>query len=346
MSHDWLLVETLGDEPAVVARGRELKKLVPITTFLRRSPYLSAVQTAIAETLQTGQSLTSITPKNDRVIRTEPVVMSDGRMHGVHVWTGPVDAEPPERPTPGPLKWDLTRGVATDTPESLANSGTNPEAEVTYGRAFAEDLPSRELSPNETKLLAMVVRAESGQTLCNTWDRIDWQGIPIRIGFVARTAPEPGPDGVEHLIARAMNWRADFKEATVAADDLAQRIINGLAQTGVYRALVDLRNWTPLKWLDEHCPFYDWRRTDADGPRVHPDDQHLVAAMTEDFTNGSASEVLRLPGRDTEWVPVHVTVNRIELEPNTFAGLLSLRLPTSDELIDAGLSKTADETAR
>lgn len=154
MTHDWLLVETLGDEPAVVARGRELKKLVPITTFLRRSPYLAAVRTAIAETLQTGQSLTSITPKHDRVIRTEPVIMTDGRMHGVQVWSGPTDAEPPDRPIPGPLKWDLTRGVATDTPESLTNSGKNPEVEITYGRAFAEDLPARELNPNETQVLA------------------------------------------------------------------------------------------------------------------------------------------------------------------------------------------------
>ena len=50
--------------------------------------------------MQTGQSLTSITPKSDRVIRTEPVVMSDGRMHGVHVWTGPADEEPPDGPPP------------------------------------------------------------------------------------------------------------------------------------------------------------------------------------------------------------------------------------------------------
>ena len=56
MGHDWLLVETLGDEPAVVAQGRQLKNLVPITTFLRRSPYLSAVKTAIAESVQTGQA--------------------------------------------------------------------------------------------------------------------------------------------------------------------------------------------------------------------------------------------------------------------------------------------------
>src|SRR3954447_2506636 len=138
MAHDWLLVETLGDEPAVVAQGRQPKNLVPITTFLRRNPYLSAVRTAIAESLQTGQSLTSITPKSDRVIRTEPVLMSDGRMHGVQVWSGPAHADPPERPVPGPLKWDLTLGMATDTKESLANSGKNPAIEATHGRAFAE----------------------------------------------------------------------------------------------------------------------------------------------------------------------------------------------------------------
>jgi hypothetical protein len=343
MGHDWLLLETLGDEPAVVAQGRQLKNLVPITTFLRRSPYLSAVRTAIAESVQTGQALTSITPKSDRVIRTEPVMMSDGRMHGVHVWTGPINEEPPERPTPGPLKWDLTRGVATDTPESLANSGKNPEVEVTYGRAFAEDLPSRELNPNETKVLAMAVRAEPGQTLCSTWDLTDWQGDPIRIGFTARSAMEPGPDGRDHLVARAMNWRAERKGPAVAVDDLAQRILNGLAQAGVHRALVDLKNWALLKWLDEPCSFYNWRVTADGAPRVHPDDEALMSSMTKEFADGATSRVLRLPGNDSAWVPVHVTVNRVELEPETFAGLISLRLPTHEELAAANLP-SADET--
>ena len=116
MTHDWLLVETLGSEPAVVARGRKTKNLVPISAYLRRNPHLMAIQTAIHETVRAGQGLSSITPKNDRVIRTEVVQMSDGLIHGVHAWIGPPDMEPPERPIPGPLKWDLTSGVATDTP--------------------------------------------------------------------------------------------------------------------------------------------------------------------------------------------------------------------------------------
>ncbi len=332
MAHDWLLAETLGDEPAVVAQGRQVKNLVPITTFLRRSPYLAAVRTAIAESLQTGQSLTSITTKRDRVIRTEPVLMSDGRMHGVHVWSGPADSEPPERPIPGPLKWDLTRGVATDTQESLANSGKNLAVEVTSGRAFAEDLPWRELNPNEAKLLALAVKAEAGQTLCSTLDLTDWQGNSIRIGLVARTATEPGPDGRDHTVARAMNWRAEPKGPEVSVDDLAQRILNGLAQAGVHRALVDPKTWTLLKWLDEPCPFYDWRGGDTDQPRMHPDDEAAMESVTKEFADRTTGRVLRMRGFENDWVPVHVTVNRVELQPDTFAGLVSLRLPTDSEL--------------
>jgi hypothetical protein len=343
MTHDWLLVETLGGDPAVVAQGQQLKNLVPITTFLRRSPHLSAVRTAITESVQTGQSLTSITPKRDRVIRTEPVVMSDGRVHGVHVWTGPSDEEPPERSIPGPLKWDLTLGVATDTRESLANNGKNADVEVTFGRAFAEDMPSRELNPNETKVLAMAVRAEPGQTLCSTWDLTDWQGNPIRIGFVGRSALEKGPDGRDHLVARAMNWRAEMKGPMVSTDDLALRILHGLQEAGVHRALVDLNNWTLLKWLDEPCTFYDWRGASVDKPKVHPDDVHQMTSMTAEFSKGATSRVLRMRGHDGDWVPVHVTVNQVELEPDTYAGLVSLRLPTDEEVAAVGLANVSGD---
>jgi hypothetical protein len=127
--------------------------------------------------------------------------------------------------------------------------------------------------------------------------------------------------------------------ATAAtADDLAQRILNGLAQAGVHRALVNPQNWTLLKWLDEPCPFYNWRVSEPD-KRVHPDYEHVMTSMTKEFADRTTSRVLRLPGNDTDCVPVHLTVNRVKLEPDTFAGLISLRLPTDDELAEAGLPK-------
>ena len=56
MSHDWLLVETLGSEPVVVADGRQTKNLIPISVFLRRSPDLMAIQTAISDTVRAAEA--------------------------------------------------------------------------------------------------------------------------------------------------------------------------------------------------------------------------------------------------------------------------------------------------
>jgi hypothetical protein len=332
MTPDWLLVETLGDEPAVVAQGAQTKNLVPISTFLRRNPNLMAIRTAIGESVRAGQALSSITPKHDRVIRTEVVQMTDGRVHGVHVWVGPPHDDPPQRVIPGPLKWDLTNGIATDTTESLFNSGLDPSVEATHGRAFAEDLPTRDLNPSEAEVLAIAIKPVPGRTFCSTWDVTDHAGDPITVGFVARVMVESDDGGKDLLICRAMNWRSAREGAPVAPKDLAQRILNGLARPGVHRALADLKTWTLLKWLDDPCPFYDWRAHQDGLPPVHPDDAPVAASMTTDFESGSAAGVLRLRARGGGWTPIHVTLHRVELEENTFAGLVSLRLPTDDEL--------------
>ncbi|HZN81675.1 MAG TPA: PAS domain-containing protein [Mycobacterium sp.] len=332
MNHDWLLVETLGSEPAVVAQGHRTKNLVPISAFLRRNPHLMAIQTAIGETVRAGVGLSSITPKNDRVIRTDIVKMSDGLIHGVHLWIGPPDMDPPERPVPGPLKWDLTRGVATDTPESLFNSGRDPEKEATQGRAFAEDLPMRDLNPSEAKVLTMLMRPEPGMTFCTNWDVTDYHGNPITVGWVARAQMEAEDDGTQRLICRAMNWRSEHESSADPRSDLAARILNGLAQSGVHRVLVDLHHWKLLKWLDEPAPFFNWRAREAGTPIVHPDDAPQMAKMTIEFGSGRTSGILRLPGNGGGWVPVHMTINRVELDKDTYAGLVALRLPTADEL--------------
>jgi hypothetical protein len=336
MTHDWLLVETLGSEPAVVAQGHRTKNLVPISAFLRRNPNLMAIQTAIGETVRAGVGLSSITPKNDRVIRTEVVQMSDGRLHGVHVWIGPPDMEPPERAVPGPLIWDLTNGVATDTPESLFNSGRDPDNEVTQGRAFAEDLPMRDLNPSEARVLSMLMRPEPGMSFCTTWDVTDYKGEQVTVGWVARTQLESEDGGSERLICRAMNWRSE-REGSTGHDSLAERILNGLAQSGVHRVLVDLHHWKLLKWLDDPAPFFDWRARETGDAVVHPDDAPQMARMTIEFGAGATSGVLRLRANDGGWTPVHMTINRVELDKDTFAGLVALRIPTAEEVAAAGL---------
>jgi hypothetical protein len=105
----------------------------------------------------------------------------------------------------------------------------------------------------------------------------------------------------------------------------------------VHRALFDPYSWTLLKWLDDPCPFYDWRRTAIDAPRMHPSDEVMTAGMIAEFARGATSGVLRMPANDGGWVPMHVTVTRLEVEEGTFAGLVSLRLPTDAEVAEADL---------
>ncbi len=335
MTQEWLLVETLGDQPVVVAQGRQIKNFVPVPVFLRRNPNLAAIQNAIAETVASGTALASITPASKRVIRTEPILMSDGRIHAVQVWCGATDAEPPERPVPGPLKWDFTTGEATGTTEYLLNAGMDPDSEAVSGRAFVEDIPSRDLNHDESKVLALAVDAAPDRTYSATWEFTDKQGKFRRVGFTARTAMEAADDGAAHLICRAMNLVEEVREQPAASENLAQRLLDGLNQPGVYRLVVDLKNWRLLKWLDEPCPYFNWR-----GPvQMHPDDHaHYSRGMIAELENGSTAGVLRLPGDDGGgWVPLHVTISRVLLEKDIYGGLVTLRLPTDEELADAGL---------
>ncbi|UXA17649.1 PAS domain-containing protein [Mycobacterium sp. SMC-4] len=334
MNHDWLLVETLGAEPVVVAEGVHTRNLVPIGTALRRNPHLMAIQTAIGETVRAGTGLSSITPKNDCVIRTDVVQMSDGVIHGVQIWLGAIDREPPPRPLVGPLIWNLTEGTATDTIESLRVGGWDPARQNLHGRAFADDLPRRDLNPYEAKVLGMVIKPEPGVVICSTWDVEDYLGQPITVGFVSRSLAEKLDNGTEQVICRAMNWRSINEGNTIQQNLLAQRILDGLAEPGVHRALVDPTHWTLLKWLDDPAPFFDWRAGMGSDRVIHPQDKDAIAAMADQFTSGPASGVLRLVDRQGGWTPVHVTVHRVELEDGVDAALALLRTPTTEELAE------------
>lgn len=79
---------------------------------------------------------------------------------------------------------------------------------------------------------------------------------------------------------------------------------------------------------------------------MHPDDEVLTASMTAEFADGPTTRILRLPDHGGGWVPLHVTVTRVELEKNTFVGLISLRLPTADELAATGLPTSVDPSSQ
>ena len=108
---------------------------------------------------------------------------------------------------------------------------------------------------------------------------------------------EPSDDGGEHLIGRAMNLVEAVSESPLGAENLADRILNGLSQPGVYRVIVDLSTWTLLKWIDDPCPYFDWHGR----VEMHPEDrEHFAERMTAELEQGTTTAVLRLPANDGE----------------------------------------------
>ena len=142
--------------------------------------------------------------------------MTDGRIHGVHVWIGPPDEEPPDRVLPGPLKWDLTNGIATDTPESLINSGLRSRHRGDPGPGVRRGPPRPRIS-TRTRPGCWRWRSSRrpGRTFCSTWDVTDYQGKPITVGFVGQSAGGDDDGGRDRLICRAMNWRSVRDEPAV-----------------------------------------------------------------------------------------------------------------------------------
>jgi hypothetical protein len=71
-----------------------------------------------------------------------------------------------------------------------------------------------------------------------------------------------------------------------------------------------------------------------------------MKSMATEFVTGTASGVLRMKAHGGGWTPVHVTVNRIQLEEDIYAGLATLRVPTAAELAAAELDEADEEPAK
>ncbi|WP_165644123.1 GAF domain-containing protein, partial [Mycobacteroides abscessus] len=65
MAREWLLLETLGDEPTVIASGSQPRNMVPLSTFLRRNRNLGLLRRVITAATKANKALTIGPPDSD-----------------------------------------------------------------------------------------------------------------------------------------------------------------------------------------------------------------------------------------------------------------------------------------
>lgn len=307
----------------------------PLGMFLRRSPSLAAIHTAIAETVASGTGLASITPKSKRVIRTEPVQMTDGRIHGVHVWCGPTADVPSERPIPGPLKWDFTDGDGSASNEYLANTGVDPAQDSPNDRDSRTVLIVDDCSPRETPQ-SWVANITAGLTYCATWEFADQLSSLRRVGWWIRTLTEPGEDGRDHVVARGMNLVEAIgkfpNQAPIPSDH----------QPDEYQVVVDAKTWRVLSWASDPRPGINRQPTAQSNPASS---EQLSDNPGGDAPPVAVSGTLRALNDTGDEVGLHVSLNEVKLPGGDIGGLVRLRRTAGSDPADVrgtGTSRSTD----
>ncbi|NGY61242.1 DUF5593 domain-containing protein [Lentzea sp. NEAU-D13] len=100
MAADWLLVETFGGsrcEPTVLAAGSNPKNMVPLRSVLGRGPFLADALGVTARVIESRQSVEARTTTGRRRVIGHPLLAYGGLVHGVYLWVGPLDEDPPPR---------------------------------------------------------------------------------------------------------------------------------------------------------------------------------------------------------------------------------------------------------
>ncbi|ORA59081.1 GAF domain-containing protein [Mycobacteroides franklinii] len=322
MSRDWMLLETLGDEPTVIAIGLQARNMAPLESVLRRNRHRPLIETAIADCRRTGELTVAFTPARDRVVRVHPISMGKANVHGVQVWFGPADVEPPPRPVAGACLGDLDTSLTTLTAGYFEVMGFDPQNR-SERQAIAEGLAPVLPSPRNAELMAHVVNPELDSTFCGTCLAADYQGHTLQVHYAGRASKEIDPAGAVARINRIVCTRVDNRPAEPRVG-LAQQILDAVAAPGMHRMLLNVDTFAVLKWIDAPFPDLAWRY-DPDRPEnIHPDDEAAARNMRDELRAGATSGVLRVRAISGGWLRVHVSATKFALHDNAFAGLVTL----------------------
>ncbi|MDX8031728.1 DUF5593 domain-containing protein [Lentzea sp. BCCO 10_0856] len=346
MATDWLLVETFGGhrrEPTVMAVGRNPRNLVPLRNVLSRGPFLSDVLILIARVVETGKLLEVDATSGKRRIVGHPLITYGGGVHGVFVWVGRPDEEPPARGLAGAWHINLTQHVSSRSDDLLRLYGTSAKnwrnqhdlAELfAYGRL--------QTNSDESKALALLVNATIGNEHQATWTVTRDDGVRRAVHFACRCVEVRTGAGRIERIVRGITHDIGPAESVPAAPPrapvlLAQQVLAAEAASGRWRAIVDLRTMRLLRWIDDPMPGIAWKLDVARRPAIHREDLRAAAKMSEELaSSGRACGLLRLRSERDDWTEVAVEAALMLLDQHTTAALVTLTLPDSVGLSSFG----------
>lgn len=318
-------METLGDEPTVIAMGTHARNMLPLSALLRRNRHLALIKDAVARCRTSGQAVTDAVP-GDRIVRVHPVAMDGDGVYGAHVWFGPTDTTPPPRPPAGAHRYNAQTCLSTPSREALTVLGISPDQPVGT-RTVAEELASILPNPREAEMLTRAVDPDAGDSYCMTCPAVDYRGTQFLLHFAGRVSIEPDDEGRQVPIARSVNTRVEPNspgQEPRLHRGLAHQILDAIGVPGAHRALVSARDFTLLKWIDDPLPGLHWQYDPRHPASYHPGDQDAVADMLHRVCTDAVRTRLRLRGNAEDWISVQVSARKVMITAETPAVLVTM----------------------
>lgn len=334
MAREWLLLETLGDEPTVIASGTQPRNMVPLSTFLRRNRHLGVIRRAIAATAKTNRAISTDEATAGVALDVRPVAMPDGRVHGVWLWAGPSapPVDPPE--AAGAVVLNADTGMLHISPGSAVALGIGSDVKhdsISVAEFYRYIAPN----PGETDALGLIVTATEGMSYCATWPGRDDHGDPTLLHFCSRLVVEPNDNGEPERLGRAINIRVGSPAAQVPL--LEQQLLNAAGEPGSFRSLVTISTRVLIKWIDTPPAELHWEHDPLDRPKIHPDDEANANFMIDNVLHGNTEAVVRFRCRDDSWMPLRASACLVKLNENATVALVTYtRAAASDSDLQLG----------
>lgn len=345
---DWLLIETFGGNrgPTVMAQGNSPRGMVPLEKFLRRGRDVDAVRAVIEQVAATGTDVDTTTRDGSRRLIAHPLMSYDGKMHGLFVWVGRHDDDPPPRDPAGAWFVNLTRYLSVRSDELLVGVyGAVPDnrvnvvnlSELFSGKTAAGDYGRLQTNTDEAGALAKLINTKPGDEHQATWTVTRDDGGKRAGNFAFRTIAEPNEDGEIEFIGRGITHDIGSAETSPAAPPqqpilLAELVLDAERTPGEWRAIVKLETLTLLRWYQDPMPGVAWERNGPYKPAIHRADLRRAKAMSEQLGRGGhVRSVLRLRGRDGGWLRVNVDARLMLLNQHTTAGYVVLSVADETE---------------
>jgi hypothetical protein len=154
--------------------------------------------------------------------------------------------------------------------------------------------------------MAMLVRSRPGDEHQATWAvRREDNGQLRAANFACRVMAETGENGQVETVVRRITHDIGAAGETPSAPPrmvLAQQVVAAEKQPGKHRAIINLRRFTLIRWVDDPMPGVAWQLDTEYPPAIHPDDLPVAKQMSAKLATQSRVEgVLRVRSVTGGW---------------------------------------------